>query len=220
MKRASGKSNISIVKDYLAGNRPFTQLGYTGKEYRKEGEKWTDKSGIEWERKGNKDIRLTKTQGDLIREAIGEVLNCKQCKMSWKWASNLDQKFLSRTGYCQNCLVDYETKLRILGIYEIYERYRLASYELGSLRETKIKIEETLEYFEKTGGDIVKLAETEYDENIVWKNTNKDKIVADATEDLNKVKKLITSGNKLIKDYKKQYQDSVKKFDLPDIITK
>ncbi len=28
MKRASGKSNLSIVQDYLSGDRPFVQVGY------------------------------------------------------------------------------------------------------------------------------------------------------------------------------------------------
>ena len=44
------KSNIAIVKDYLAGVRPVAQFGYTGKKYLKRavGEHWTDAKGIEW----------------------------------------------------------------------------------------------------------------------------------------------------------------------------
>ena len=45
MKRASGKSNLSIVKDYLEGNRPFIQISMAGVEElakRKEGEEWEE----------------------------------------------------------------------------------------------------------------------------------------------------------------------------------
>jgi hypothetical protein len=52
MKRAQGKSNIDIIKGYVAGERPFLQVGYTGDAdkyiIRKEGETWTDASGKQW----------------------------------------------------------------------------------------------------------------------------------------------------------------------------
>jgi len=217
MKRASGKSNIAIVKDYLDGVRPFTQISMhidENKKHRKEGEKWKDVNGIEWERKKGKNIRLTKTQGDIIREAIGNTLNCKKCGLQYKWGNRYDTKFLRKTGVCYECIVEYETKLRILGLYEIYERYHLASRELGELKEMREKFKETIEYFNRTDGDIVKFAETEYDENIVWKNTNKDKIVSDAIADLEKIEKLIATGEELLPKFKQEYLDGVQKYNL------
>lgn len=216
MKRATGKSNIDIVKDYLSGERPFVQVGYTGDrdKYRKEGEKWTDTKGIEWQRKDGKNIRLTKTQGDIIREAIGDSQSCKKCGLQMKWGSRKDEKLMRRTGLCVECLTDYETQLRILGIFDQYEQYHLASHELGFLKEARERIKETLAYFEETGGDVIKLAETEYDEEIRWKNTNKDKIVADATEDLKKVEALIATGSLVTEGLKKQYEELVAKYEL------
>lgn len=213
MKRATGKSNINIVKDYLSGERPFVQVGYTGNAntYKKEGETWTDTQGIEWKREKGRNVRLTKTQGDIIREAIGTGLNCKKCGLQYKWGSKHDAKFLRRTGLCSDCLIDYETQLRILGIYEMYEQYHLASHELGFLKEAREKIKETLAYFEDTGGDIVKLAENEFDDEIRWKNTNKDKIVADATADLTKVEGLIATGSLVTEGLKKQYYETMDK---------
>ena len=51
MKKASGKSNLGIVKDYLEGNRPFVQVGYDSNlenNKRKEGDQWEDSQGRKW----------------------------------------------------------------------------------------------------------------------------------------------------------------------------
>ena len=51
MKRATGKSNLDIVKDYVEGNRPFIQVGYDpnlNNSKRKEGEEWEDGQGNKW----------------------------------------------------------------------------------------------------------------------------------------------------------------------------
>lgn len=222
MKRCSGKSNIAIVKDYLDGVRPFTEISMHISEkdkHRHEGEKWTDTDGIQWQKLNGKTIRLTKTQGDIIREAIGNSLDCKECGVKFKWSNKQDRKMLSRVGLCADCLIDYETKLRILGIYDVYERYRLAIYELGHLKDMRHKIQESLDYFLRTDGDINTLPESEHDSAITWKNTNKDKIVNDATADLEKVEDLIKKGIPMTADFKKKYLDAISKFDIKDIIT-
>jgi hypothetical protein len=223
MKKCNGKSNIDIVKDYLAGVRPFTELSMHIPEkdkFHKEGEKWKDSNGIEWQKKDGKTIRLTKTKGDIIREAIGDELNCKLCKANWKFASKNDRKFLTRTGLCEECLINYETKLRILGIYESYEKYRLASYELGHLKELKLRIAEVIETLKRTGGNVINLAENEFDNQIVWENTNKDKNIADAEKDLKDTIDLIKRGEGITKGFKKEYLKNIKKYKLTDIISK
>lgn len=221
MKRATGKSNIDIVKDYLAGVRPFVQVGYIGEDgkHRNEGEKWTDSKGIQWQKLNGKIIRLTKTQGDIIREAIGDGLDCKLCKAKWKWVSARDRKMLARTGLCSDCLIDYETKLRILGIYDDYEKCRMAMYELGHLKELRNKIKESIEFLERTDGDVKTLPESEYDESIVWKNTNKDKLLEDARADLIKTEELIEKGIPITAGFKVKYIEAVAKVDLPDILS-
>src|ERR1035437_2456126 len=130
-KRFSSMSNLDVVRAYLDGRRPYVTVSYNVSEkdkHRKEGETWKDTRGIEWKKKDGKTIRLTKTQGDIIRDTMGDVFNCKWCGQNYKWASKKDQKFLRRCGLCMDCVIDYETKLRILGIYSNYELYKLASY--------------------------------------------------------------------------------------------
>lgn len=223
MKKCKGKSNISIVQDYLDGVRPFTELSMHVSEkdkYRKEGEKWTDTNGIQWQRLNGKTIRLTKTQGDIIREAIGTGLDCKECGAKWKWAKDNDRKMIARTGLCYDCLIDYETKLRILGIYDSYEKYRLAMYELAHLKELKLKVTETLDYFLRTDGDVNTLPESEHDTAITWKNTNKDKIVADAKADLKNIDDLLEKGLPATAKFKQDYLDAIAKFEIKDILSK
>lgn len=215
-------SNMDVVRKYLAGERPYLTITthVTEKEkYRNEGEEWV-LDGIKYKKLNGKTIKLTKTQGDIIRQAIDDALDCKLCSAQWKWANNNDRKYLTRTGLCADCLIDYETKLRIAGIYDSYEKYRMASYELGFLKDKKEKLDEVIEYFNKNDGDIVKMAESEYDEHITWKNTNKDKILGDAVKDFAEVKKLIKNGKKIVGEYKKAYVDNIKKYNLPNIINK
>ena len=52
MKKAQNKSNIEIVKGYLSGERPFSQLGWTPDLIeRREGEVWNDAQGKSWVKK-------------------------------------------------------------------------------------------------------------------------------------------------------------------------
>lgn len=221
MKRATGKSNIDIVKDYLAGERPFVQVGYKGDndKHRKEGERWTDTDGIQWQKLNGKSVRLTKTQGQIIRDTIGDTLDCKVCKAKWKWSGSKDRRMLNRTGLCSDCLIEYETKLRIVGAYDVYEKYRMGIYEMGHLKELRLKIKETIANLEHTGGDVTKLAESEYDTPIVWKNTNKDTEIENCKKDLANVDELISKGGPILEDLKKSYVEAVKNYKLQDIFS-
>lgn len=214
-------SNIDVVKKYLAGERPYLTISYNQSErdkYRKEGDEWTA-DGKQYKRIDGKTVTLTQSQGDIIREAIGKTFDCKICGLRWNLSNHIDRKFLSRTGCCQDCLIEHETKLRIVGIYDDYERYKLAAYELGYLKTNQDRLLEVIKYFTEGPGDVVKYAESEHDENIVWKNTNKDKILGDATADLKRVKELIKVGTKFTKVFKKTYFAGLKKYKLPDITT-
>ena len=220
-KRFSSMSNLDVVRSYLDGKRPYLTISYNQSEkdkHHKEGETWKDTKGIEYKKKDGKTVKLTKTQGDIIREAIGDGLNCKKCNLNYKWGNAQDQKILRKTGLCTECFTEFDTKLRILGIYDHYEQYHMASHELGFLKEAREKIKETIEYFNRTGGDIVKFAETEYDPNIVWKNSNKDKILSDATTDLAKVESLIATGSLVTDGLKKQYHDDMEKYNLKSYV--
>lgn len=208
------KSNIEIVKDYLAGVRPIIQVGYTGEvnKHRNEGETWTDSKGIQWQRKDGKNVRLTKTQGDIIREAIGDI-TCRQCGLQYKWGSRKDGKFLFRTGLCMDCLIDYETKLRVLGIFSDYEMYKLASNELGAMKDMEAKIEETLAYFRSGDTDVKMLCNSAgFTER--WKTTNVEEIITNAESDLKAARERIEALTKIRDEYKEKYTEEATKSGL------
>lgn len=214
MKRAKNKSNIDILRDYVSGTRPFIQVGYTGEKnkYRKDGDKWKDKEGIEWERKNGQNIRLTKSQADLIREIISKDRKCK-CGQDIRWGSKLDNYFFARTGLCENCLIDYETGLRVLGIYDKYERYKLISYELGRMNEGVEKIKDVIKFFTESDGNVEMICNSEgFVER--WTNTNKDQILEDAKKDLEKLKENIVKMEKYKEESKQLYVDSVKPYNI------
>lgn len=209
----TGKSNIDIVKDYLAGDRPFVQIGYVGdtNKYRTDGEVWKDGSGIEWQRKNGRNVRLSKSQADIIREAIGRQ-KCK-CGLEIRWGNKFDKIFFAKTGMCQDCLIDYEHKLHLAGIFGIYERWKIVGNQMGLLRDIKAKLLETVDYFSKTDGSIEILCNSEgFLEK--FHGTNKEKILSDAKNDLKECNKLLRILGKEKTSVKKELKRHAAEFKI------
>jgi hypothetical protein len=207
------KSNLDIVRSYLSGERPWVQIGYTGKKYTKRnvGDRWTDNRGIEWEQKVGGPTRVNK-MAEAIREARGKDV-CKKCQKEMRWGDKTDQLFFRKTGLCTDCLITYETNLRILGIHSEYETMKLASNEMGFLKDARDKISETLNFFQQDGGDVTMICNSEgFVER--WKNTNREQIIEDAKRDLKLIKKYIANLSKLKNKCKKIYVENAKKYNL------
>ena len=217
IKLHKNHSNLDTIRAYLKGDKLDIKIYNNTPEkdkHRIEGEEW-ELLGVKYKKENGKTIRLTKSQGDIIRAAIGnEVCKAEGCTQNIKWGTTRDQYFYRRTGLCENCLIDYETKLRIVGVYGDYEKYKLESYALGSLKESKIKIKELIEFFTKNNGDVT-LPNEDGQLDATWVNTNKDKILKDAKSDLKNVKYWITQLSKTVQLYKKSYIDAAKKYNLP-----
>lgn len=147
MKRAQGKSNIDIVKGYLAGERPFLQVGYVGDKdkyiVRKEGETWTDVSGKNWIQTASGPQAVTRVM-DIIREETNDKCEC--CGREIRWGTKQDRKVYYRTKKCLDCLVDEETKLRLKGQFKLYETRKLLENELSYLNDIKQKLRESKDY--------------------------------------------------------------------------
>ena len=209
----TGKSNIDILKDYVAGERPFVQLGYTGdtNKYHREGDVWTDSNGIEWQRKNGRNVKLTKSQADIIQDAIGRQ-KCK-CGLEIKWGNKFDKSFFAKTGMCQDCLIDYEHKLHLAGIFGLYERWKICSNQVGYLKDIKAKILETIEYFSKTDGSIEILCNSEgFTEK--FQGTNKEVILENAKKDLKECNKLLQVITKQKNEAKKELKKRAAEFKI------
>jgi hypothetical protein len=114
---------------------------------------------------------------------------------------------------CEACLIDYETKLRIVGIYPDYETYKMASNELGAMKEFKSKIDEAIKYFTGNDTDVKMLCNSEgFTER--WKTTNKDEILTNAQKDLIEVNRRIEALAKIRDEYKQKYEELASKYNL------
>ena len=205
-------SNIDTIKHYLKGEKTNIQISnfITEKEkFRKDGDEW-EINGIQYKKENGKTIQVTKTKGDLIRDLITEKCQCGQII---KWGSKYDEKFFRRTGLCENCIIDFETKLRIIDAYPDYEIYKLSSYKLGHLKEAKEKLKEIVNYFENDRGDVTMICdETGFTER--WKNTNRIQILKDSKRDLKVIRKNIAELTKLVQQYKAAYIEKAVKFNV------
>ena len=156
MKKASGKSNLSIVKDYVEGNRPFVQVGYDpnlNNNKRKEGEEWEDSQGRKWIWKNGVKRRVPK-KAKIINEQ-----RCKECNMDVRWGNYLDDRVWPKTGMCYDCYINFQTNLKLIGMFEIYNELQDLKNERSILEDYKKKFEESKKFCEENQGKPVEFLE-------------------------------------------------------------
>lgn len=197
MKRASGKSNLSIVKDYLNGERPFIQVGYSPEievSIKKEGEIWTDSQGRKWIKKNGYKKAINSVNSETI-DAIKQT--CKDCGMEIKWGNRYDVKFFNKTGRCYDCIIKFETKLRREGKFEDYEKQKVLNNQLSMAKDFKSKLEESLDFLETHDKVCFPNSDGSLDE---WTIEKKKSILKDLKTDLNKINKTIDTIEKSLKE--------------------
>ena len=121
----------------LINNKPGEglgdQIGYSVKEVeRKEGEIWQE-GGKQWTIKNG--IKQTFTKLHNFKKLIQKPLVCPECKK--KMSGKLDDKMYTIHNKCFDCVVKYESKLKIEGKYEEYEKGLLAANALKFIEEAR-----------------------------------------------------------------------------------
>lgn len=208
MKRASGKSNLSIVKDYLEGNRPFIQMGYDPNlenNKRKEGEEWEDAQGNKWIWKNGSKRRVPK------KATIVNEQRCKKCNMDVRWGNYLDDRVWPKTGMCYDCFTKFQTELKLMGMFEIYNELQDLKNERGILEDFKKKFEETQKWCKENQGKPVEFLEEDGSFER-WEGVEDySKILEDVTKDLEKIDEGLTEINLKIKEYEDRYESAKSK---------
>lgn len=210
MKKASGKSNLGIVKDYLEGNRPFVQVGYDPNlenNKRKEGDQWEDAQGRKWVWKNGSKRRVPK------RAKIINEQRCKKCNMDVRWGNYLDDRVWPKTGYCYDCFINFQTELKMMGMFEIYNELQDLKNERSILEDYKKKFEESQKFCQENQGKPVEFLEEDGSFERWEGLQDYTKILEDVTNDLVKINEGLAEINAKIKDYEEQYESAKSKRD-------
>lgn len=98
-------------------------------EKREVGETWTDSDGSIWEQKEFGKVKksaLSDTMAE-VRQYLQQLNSCKNKECKTIKLSRTDKKIVSKTGYCSNCLAEKESKIKIDGLWDEYESYKVYS---------------------------------------------------------------------------------------------
>jgi len=210
MKRASGKNNLDIVKDYVDGVRPFVQVGYDSNlenAKRKEGEEWEDSQGRKWVWKNGSKRRVSKRATLVIEQ------RCTCCNMDVRWGSYLDDRTWPKTGMCYECFTNEETRLKTLGIWDTFNKIRELKNVRSALQDYKQKFEETKKWCEQNDGKNIEFSEE--DGTIErWSGVeNFSKILEDVTKDLEVINQRLSNIDSEISELEIQYESAKLKRD-------
>ena len=188
MKKATGKSNLEIVRDYLNGERPFIQVGYTAdSEFssRKDGEIWEDANGKKWIKKNGTKRAINNVNTSIIEST---KCRCKDCNMDIRWGNRYDEILYNKTGRCQECLAKFETQLRVKGKYEEYEQNKMLRNQLSQAKEFRIKVQESYNFVSSHQKISFPNGDGTSDE---WTIERRENILKDLKTDLKKIDKQI-----------------------------
>jgi len=99
---------------------------------------------------------------EAIFEYLNEMYTCKNCGKNCRlFGKRLDDKVILRTHMCFDCLIEYETNLRISGEYKEYEKKKIEENAKSwlsdfkqSLTEYKNQYAEEIKSYVTQDGDI------------------------------------------------------------------
>lgn len=173
-----------ITKDY--GAKTGVQIGYS-KEYveRKEGDVWEER-GKQWTIKNG--IKMTVTKLDSVKKALQMPLTCPNCSQPMN-RGRLDKIMYSIHKQCSDCVIKHETKLKLEGKFEEYQKNinnQSISYHIKEMENIllELALNQSDESFVTEAGDI----ET-------WKGKGIDtqKLIQDIQEYIQKLKGVVNS---------------------------
>lgn len=98
-------------------------------EKRQVGETWTDSDGNVWEQKEFGRVKksaLSDTMAE-VRQYLQQLNSCKNKDCKTIKLNRVDKKIVSKTGYCATCLAEKESKIKVDGLWEAYETYKVSS---------------------------------------------------------------------------------------------
>ena len=95
---------------------------------REVGDIW-EEDGVVWEQKSYGKVKQSKLSNELskIRKYLEEKSKCQSADCETKKYSNADKKLIKKAGFCAVCLAKKETEIKVDGLWEEYEAYKIYS---------------------------------------------------------------------------------------------
>jgi hypothetical protein len=93
------------------------------------GDKWTDDNGKSYEQLEAGKIETSElgdTMAD-VRAYLDKLNTCKSDNCKTIKIGRVDKKLISKTGYCLHCLTIREAQIKVDGLWEAYEDYKIYS---------------------------------------------------------------------------------------------
>lgn len=119
----------------------------------------------EWKKEAQQKKEESYKKMDAIFDYLNEMYTCKKCNKNCRlFGKKLDDKVILKTGMCFDCLVQYETELRITGEYNEYAQKKIEDNAKSWLEEFK----QTLEDYKNQYSDEVKSYVTEAGDVEEW----------------------------------------------------
>ena len=110
-----------------------TQISFAGADKqnikRKVGERWTDENGKSWQQYEAGKIEVSEL-GDIMAETrayLDKLNSCKADDCKTIKLGRVDKKLVSKTGYCTTCLAKKERVIKLDGLWDAYEDYKIYS---------------------------------------------------------------------------------------------
>jgi hypothetical protein len=174
-----------ITKNY--GDKTVTQAGYTKETViYKEGDVW-EENGKQWTIKNG--LKQNITRLDNIKKSLMIPLTCPNCSKPMK-NDTLNKKMWPIHKMCFDCVITMETKLKREGKFEEYERNMTKKGIETYIKELE---EALLELSLSTTEDQSIVTESGDIENWVGGNIDKQKILQDLQEHIQKLKDIVNS---------------------------
>jgi hypothetical protein len=114
-----------------------TQISFSGADKKKikreVGDKWTDDNGKSYEQLEAGKIEISEL-GDTMAEVrayLDKLNTCKSDSCKTIKVGRVDKKLISKTGYCLHCLTIKESQIKLDGLWEAYEDYKIYSNMIG-----------------------------------------------------------------------------------------
>ena len=142
LKKEFAEKDIKRIRNIIEkrfGDSTGIQVGFEKQNQEHvEGDKW-EEQGKTWVIKNG--IKQTLTKMDSFKKSMFYPLTCPCCEKHFK-LTDINKKMYNIHGKCLDCVIEMETKLKLEGKFEEYERELMNKNRIAHLEEFERALDE------------------------------------------------------------------------------